>query len=246
MIMMVSLLQPGASSSQMQLCVDQQYQPVASANAEEDKKSLAKALQLKRVPTAAHGEEKRAREWVDLIEDENSKTPMHHIIWGGIESANTTSSSNTASNNLQGSGSDEKLWQDKKDIAFLDHSDDFSRSGENTESLQKHSEDVTLELFPEACADLPSVGSQHHASGNCKPCLFVHKAHPGCTKGHKCMWCHFTHEAPRKARPCKSKRDRYRQHILRHQTTGCKDGSIQEETADNPKSRQIASQLVTL
>jgi hypothetical protein len=35
----------------------------------------------------------------------------------------------------------------------------------------------------------PSIGSMLHGSGQCKPCLFFHRAE-GCWKGRECSHCH--------------------------------------------------------
>lgn len=36
---------------------------------------------------------------------------------------------------------------------------------------------------------MPSIGSVHHALGNCKPCAFVHTK--GCSSGKACQFCHL-------------------------------------------------------
>jgi len=38
--------------------------------------------------------------------------------------------------------------------------------------------------------EFPSVGSERHHAGNCKPCVFMHKA-DGCSSGHECSFCHL-------------------------------------------------------
>mmetsp|Transcript_77249 Transcript_77249/g.151532 ORF Transcript_77249/g.151532 Transcript_77249/m.151532 type:complete len:289 (+) Transcript_77249:90-956(+) len=55
----------------------------------------------------------------------------------------------------------------------------------------------------------PSVGSELHSSGTCKPCLFKHTA-IGCSKGAACEFCHLGHRRSRATRPCKAKRERYK------------------------------------
>lgn len=45
---------------------------------------------------------------------------------------------------------------------------------------------------------LPSVGSEEHALGNCKPCAFVHAK--GCIKGSDCVYCHLCDAGEKKRR----------------------------------------------
>jgi len=56
-----------------------------------------------------------------------------------------------------------------------------------------------------------SVGSIPHGSGTCRPCTFAASG-TGCHVGVFCRFCHSQHPGVRrtKARPCKGKRDRYR------------------------------------
>eukprot|EP00747_Dinoflagellata_sp_TGD_P063355 gnl/TRDRNA2_/TRDRNA2_153405_c0_seq5.p1 gnl/TRDRNA2_/TRDRNA2_153405_c0~~gnl/TRDRNA2_/TRDRNA2_153405_c0_seq5.p1 ORF type:complete len:335 (+),score=43.78 gnl/TRDRNA2_/TRDRNA2_153405_c0_seq5:93-1097(+) len=61
---------------------------------------------------------------------------------------------------------------------------------------------------------MTSVGSAMHASGMCKPCLFI-ASKVGCTNGIVCSFCHFPHKRKNKPRPCKGKRDRYRRLVSR-------------------------------
>mmetsp|Transcript_124479 Transcript_124479/g.195030 ORF Transcript_124479/g.195030 Transcript_124479/m.195030 type:complete len:238 (-) Transcript_124479:102-815(-) len=42
-------------------------------------------------------------------------------------------------------------------------------------------------------ADKPSLGSIHHASGNCHPCHYAH-SRVGCHFGRLCGLCHYTHK----------------------------------------------------
>mmetsp|Transcript_91572 Transcript_91572/g.259254 ORF Transcript_91572/g.259254 Transcript_91572/m.259254 type:complete len:159 (+) Transcript_91572:105-581(+) len=44
-----------------------------------------------------------------------------------------------------------------------------------------------------------SIGSTHHASGMCKPCVFV-TSKAGCTRGIHCRFCHL-HHAPAGPQP---------------------------------------------
>jgi len=56
-------------------------------------------------------------------------------------------------------------------------------------------------------AELPSVGSAGHSSGDCKPCAFFHTA--GCSNGVSCQFCH-TCDANEKKRRRKEKIQRER------------------------------------
>mmetsp|Transcript_120701 Transcript_120701/g.341320 ORF Transcript_120701/g.341320 Transcript_120701/m.341320 type:complete len:265 (-) Transcript_120701:217-1011(-) len=47
--------------------------------------------------------------------------------------------------------------------------------------------------------------SELHASGECKPCLYVNSK-SGCFNGADCRFCHLQHSKNRRPRPCKSKR----------------------------------------
>mmetsp|Transcript_46261 Transcript_46261/g.107583 ORF Transcript_46261/g.107583 Transcript_46261/m.107583 type:complete len:247 (-) Transcript_46261:83-823(-) len=65
----------------------------------------------------------------------------------------------------------------------------------------------------------PSIGSVHHAAGNCRPCIHF-RAGGNCVAGESCRYCHFHHsvrqfKAKNKTRPCKGKRDRYRKFSAR-------------------------------
>lgn len=56
---------------------------------------------------------------------------------------------------------------------------------------------VTLAQAQDEYGDLLSVGSELHAQGTCRPCLYV-TALVGCQKGKNCQYCHAPH--PRKDR----------------------------------------------
>mmetsp|Transcript_125388 Transcript_125388/g.360231 ORF Transcript_125388/g.360231 Transcript_125388/m.360231 type:complete len:233 (+) Transcript_125388:97-795(+) len=55
----------------------------------------------------------------------------------------------------------------------------------------------------------PSVGSQLHPSGKCRPCMFSHTP-AGCSNGAACQYCHCSHRRQRAIRPNKAKRDRFK------------------------------------
>jgi len=52
---------------------------------------------------------------------------------------------------------------------------------------------------------LPSMGSELHATGECRPCLYL-RAKSGCFNGENCKFCHFSHVKKSRPRPCKAKR----------------------------------------
>lgn len=56
---------------------------------------------------------------------------------------------------------------------------------------------------------LPSRGSDKHASGKCKPCMFARLE--DCAEGANCRFCHLPHVNPKiKIRQCKGKRERFK------------------------------------
>mmetsp|Transcript_107319 Transcript_107319/g.300525 ORF Transcript_107319/g.300525 Transcript_107319/m.300525 type:complete len:265 (+) Transcript_107319:67-861(+) len=59
-----------------------------------------------------------------------------------------------------------------------------------------------------ALAQRPSVGSAGHATGKCRPCIYVRRP-AGCVQGASCSFCHVMDEHLEEARrPCKGKRER--------------------------------------
>lgn len=77
------------------------------------------------------------------------------------------------------------------------------------EELAKVMEQVRLDEDGEPT----SLGSALHKDA-CKPCLFVHSK-VGCFHGVLCRFCHFKHDRGTKPRPCKGKRNRYKNLIGR-------------------------------
>merc|ERR1711897_46896 len=54
----------------------------------------------------------------------------------------------------------------------------------------------------------PSIGSRLHATGECKPCLYVN-TQGGCLKAENCDFCHMEHsKKSQRPRPCKAIRQR--------------------------------------
>lgn len=86
-------------------------------------------------------------------------------------------------------------------------------------SVEEVGETGDIESEREVLDCLPSVGSGGHETQTCRPCLFVH-TEAGCHKGASCGFCHFRHRRKERARPCKSKRERYRSLIARKAVEG--------------------------
>mmetsp|Transcript_33769 Transcript_33769/g.97033 ORF Transcript_33769/g.97033 Transcript_33769/m.97033 type:complete len:297 (+) Transcript_33769:113-1003(+) len=59
-----------------------------------------------------------------------------------------------------------------------------------------------------------SIGSQGHATGDCRPCAFA-RSNAGCKFGASCRFCHIVAEHPEsvRVRPCKGKRDRLKRQM---------------------------------
>lgn len=81
--------------------------------------------------------------------------------------------------------------------------------------FQNHEDDIPLcpahfsppsEPAP-GSAEMPSIGSREHASGECKPCAFLHAK--GCQNGIVCKFCHLC-PAGEKKRRAKAKKDAFR------------------------------------
>mmetsp|Transcript_1411 Transcript_1411/g.2315 ORF Transcript_1411/g.2315 Transcript_1411/m.2315 type:complete len:441 (+) Transcript_1411:140-1462(+) len=65
--------------------------------------------------------------------------------------------------------------------------------------------DTCMELAIGASSpDLPSIGSELHASGNCKPCAWIHKP-GGCSNGQQCCHCHLCPQGELKNRKKRAK-----------------------------------------
>lgn len=58
---------------------------------------------------------------------------------------------------------------------------------------------------------MPTIGSQLHGSGRCKPCAFFHTK--GCTSGEECQFCHLCDDQEKRRRQqvrCEARRSRAR------------------------------------
>lgn len=72
---------------------------------------------------------------------------------------------------------------------------------------------VMAQVRYDETGEATSLGSAKHEDA-CKPCLFVHSK-VGCFHGVLCRFCHFKHVRGSKPRPCKGKRNRYKNLIGR-------------------------------
>lgn len=99
-----------------------------------------------------------------------------------------------------------------------------SGSLQQTTAQSSTEQSVDIESDREVLEGLPSIGSAAHESQTCKPCLFVHSK-VGCHKAASCEFCHFRHRRKERARPCKSKRERYRNLIARKAGEGDSDSA---------------------
>ncbi|CAE7941898.1 unnamed protein product [Symbiodinium necroappetens] len=86
-----------------------------------------------------------------------------------------------------------------EELAHLLESKDQLESEGDEEDEADDSEDENLG------EGMWSVGSEHHATGQCRPCHYVF-AKSGCTNGAACTFCHFQHPKRFRPRPCRSKR----------------------------------------
>jgi len=160
-----------------------------------------------------------------------------HIIWGGVENLNGSTSGDTG-NSGTGSGSEQSSERTGKkkiknrpmrtdEITMLSCS---SNSTQGSGSAARQAEGSNLrqssggsQTAPTAPAtgsqDLPSVGSALHESGRCKPCLFLHEV-MGCKTAERCPFCHLPHNRRNIARQSKGKRDRFRKLVAKIEALG--------------------------
>lgn len=76
-----------------------------------------------------------------------------------------------------------------------------------------------------------SAGSELHALGQCKPCLYM-STKVGCLNGTECRFCHLGHMKKNRARPCKSTRSQCKQMVAMLETSYVSDPQQFQETAD--------------
>lgn len=83
--------------------------------------------------------------------------------------------------------------------------------------------------------EMKSIGSQLHASGACRPCLYFNSP-VGCSIGHRCRFCHLSHPKNRRPRPCKAKRTHCKQIVNMLCTVFGPESKQFEETSEKLSS----------
>lgn len=113
--------------------------------------------------------------------------------------------------------------------------DDPLATGDDITSKQVT--EAQLHSIPlDAAGRQTSLGSVAHVAGECKPCLFINTK-MGCQNGTNCQFCHFPHKRQNKLRPCKGKRDRYRQLVARmEQMIECDPDGFDDKQLNLPPS----------
>jgi len=82
-------------------------------------------------------------------------------------------------------------------------------------------------------AQVPTIGSELHSVGQCKPCFWL-QSKDGCENGSSCQFCHLPHERVVRIRPCKTKRARAKKRA----------GELAAELGDPDELTMAAEQLV--
>mmetsp|Transcript_104166 Transcript_104166/g.204312 ORF Transcript_104166/g.204312 Transcript_104166/m.204312 type:complete len:279 (-) Transcript_104166:66-902(-) len=98
--------------------------------------------------------------------------------------------------------------RDGDHIVFGDPSSSSEVSNE-VRSIGASTEDLGGTAAQGGRGAFPSVGSELHLAGKCKPCLFSHTA-VRCANGAACQFCHLSHRRLKMSRPCKAKRERFK------------------------------------
>lgn len=94
---------------------------------------------------------------------------------------------------------------------------------------------VTAEVRKNEDGKPTSVGSVGHPE-TCKPCLFVFIV-VGCQNSVFCTFCHFRHKRNNRPRPCKGKRNRFRQLVQRMEDQGTASSAQRaDEAAEGPSA----------
>lgn len=90
-------------------------------------------------------------------------------------------------------------------------------------------------LLPVELVSAWSVGSEKHATGNCRVCHYFHTK-AGCNNGANCTFCHLIHTRRRpKSRPCKSRRVKCK---------GMAESLDEVWEQDPEKAQEMASELL--
>mmetsp|Transcript_49548 Transcript_49548/g.111439 ORF Transcript_49548/g.111439 Transcript_49548/m.111439 type:complete len:239 (-) Transcript_49548:105-821(-) len=132
-----------------------------------------------------------------------------HQVWGDRE----VSDSGRSDSGSQGapSSQDGVIWNRQSDSSFSRSSSAASGRQETSarvpaalDDLSDKDEDDGKGECVAPSSELPSLGSEKHATGNCTPCHYF-CSRKGCALGASCFFCHL-HEGEYRARPCKAKR----------------------------------------
>ncbi|CAE8602687.1 unnamed protein product [Polarella glacialis] len=155
-----------------------------------------------------------------------------HLVWGGIDEVESSSSANageqndvTESDHLHPSSGARRMAEFITHMTHeksADPADSSVDTADPWQQLQKALNFTTDEVASlqdkEGLNDRGlhiSLGSKRHDENKCKPCLFV-STPPGCDNGISCEFCHIPqHQGKEKSRPCKTKRDRYKKLLKR-------------------------------
>jgi len=90
------------------------------------------------------------------------------------------------------------------------HRDAPPRSGAPSTEEGDESQSPVGQLAATVLPDgVPTIGTLGHATGNCKPCFFMH-TRIGCQYGASCLFCHGGHPKRKQERPQKFQRAEYR------------------------------------
>eukprot|EP00931_Biecheleriopsis_adriatica_P118398 TRINITY_DN93814_c0_g1_i1.p1 TRINITY_DN93814_c0_g1~~TRINITY_DN93814_c0_g1_i1.p1 ORF type:complete len:406 (-),score=61.85 TRINITY_DN93814_c0_g1_i1:55-1272(-) len=90
-----------------------------------------------------------------------------------------------------------------------------------------------------ADGELPSAGSEKHATGGCKPCLFFKKGQ--CQKDKSCDYCHFPHPETKSKRIRPSRRTREQRRKQKEENAGA-EGDAEEDLDENGEEDEGGSQ----
>lgn len=112
------------------------------------------------------------------------------------------------------------------------------RDKSSAATSKKQITDTRVEACPEAPP--PSVGSQKHSLGECKPCVYDYK--DKCVAGYNCMFCHYPHAMPK--RPGKNTRRRNKARQVSEATAAAV--AAQDSTAQAILTKQFLDRQVTI
>lgn len=134
---------------------------------------------------------------------------------------------------LQESQAEHKVWDTNSGL--LCHQD-------AEEAREEDEEDSDADDIPDV-GPLPSVGSQGHVDGTCKPCAFI-TTRSGCRFRRQCGYCHYPHERKRQQKPSKKIRERCKRYVMhQEQKLDANPDAIAEVEATMPESIQGVQKL---